>query len=262
MKCNFCNKTFSTKWNYSVHKETSKFCILSEKYEKLQNDYNIKKEENEKLQLINENLQLKYEKLKSNTTISSNNNNTVTNSNNNTVTNNTVTNSNNKITNKNKFYFLSPLNLKPEEFKNIIEYKFTDEYFNHGQTGMAKFVAENLLKDENKNLKYVCSDISRCTFNYKDDDGNIKKDPKAHNLLNLISDDMIEKSRKITIHKTRNLEVDHYEDQLKRENIYKINQENRKLKTKNSKFLKNLAILTSDYNPNNEIEFFLEDDDV
>ena len=60
------------------------------------------------------------------------------------------------------------------------------EYFLDGQKGVARFVVDNILKDEDNNLKYLCTDASRSTFKYKDKLGNIQKDYEAKRLTNYL----------------------------------------------------------------------------
>ena len=60
------------------------------------------------------------------------------------------------------------------------------EYFLDGQRGIARFVVDNILKDEENNLIYLCTDQSRSTFKYKDTYGNIQKDYEAKKLTNYL----------------------------------------------------------------------------
>jgi hypothetical protein len=73
-----------------------------------------------------------------------------------------------------------------EMIKDVIESDFNINYAIDGQKGIAKFISEKLLKDENGNLKYICTDPSRQIFKYKDNIGEIKKDVEAKKLTNYI----------------------------------------------------------------------------
>ena len=116
------------------------------------------------------------------------------------ITNN-ITNTNNKILNLN-----IKLNFDIEKIKNILSENSNIHYILDGQKGFAKFALDNLLKDENGNLKYICTDHSRCVFKYKDDSGDIKKDIEAKKLTNYLVDGGIKK-------KAIELSIDLYTDE-------------------------------------------------
>jgi hypothetical protein len=94
---------------------------------------------------------------------------------------NNTTNNNNKVLNiKSSFDF---------EDKMLLENALSNynlEYFLDGQKGIAHFVADTILRDEENNFKYICTDIGRSIFKYKDNLGNIKKDYKAQKLTNYL----------------------------------------------------------------------------
>jgi hypothetical protein len=60
------------------------------------------------------------------------------------------------------------------------------EYFLDGQKGIARFVVDTILRDEENNFKYLCTDLGRSVFKYKDKLGNIQKDYKAQKLTNYL----------------------------------------------------------------------------
>jgi hypothetical protein len=69
-----------------------------------------------------------------------------------------------------------------EYIKNIIDNYLTINHIVDGQKGLANFVRETMLLDDNGKLKYVCTDPSRNIFKYKDSNGDIKKDVEAKKL--------------------------------------------------------------------------------
>jgi len=69
-----------------------------------------------------------------------------------------------------------------EHIKNIIDNYLTINHIVDGQKGLANFVTETMLLDDNGKLKYVCTDPSRNIFKYKDTNGEIKKDIEAKKL--------------------------------------------------------------------------------
>ena len=89
---------------------------------------------------------------------------------------------NNKILN-----ILSPMDFTNKEIiKNKIEDSYKLDYIFSGQKGIAKFAFDHLLKDEEGNLKYICTDPSRQIFKYKDETGEVRKDVEAKKLTNFL----------------------------------------------------------------------------
>ena len=69
-----------------------------------------------------------------------------------------------------------------DHIKNLIDNYLTINHVVNGQKGIANFVRETMLLDDNGKLKYVCTDPSRNIFKYKDTNGEIKKDVEAKKL--------------------------------------------------------------------------------
>ena len=91
-------------------------------------------------------------------------------------------NTNNKILN-----IITPLNFtNKEDIKNKINDSYKLDYIFSGQKGVAKFAVDHILKDEEGNLKYVCTDPSRQIFKYKDETGEVRKDVEAKKLTNFL----------------------------------------------------------------------------
>ena len=145
----------------------------------------------------------------------------------------------------NKYINLSPLNLTPEYVKDKVENNFTKNNFLEGQKGVAEFVFDNLLKDENGKTKYICNDSSRHKYTYKAEDGEIKTDIKAKKITDMIKNDIIKKSNDIISN-----EMKKTDDMLKY--MGKILDINNMKYDDNGKFLSRLSILTQ-YTENQEI---------
>ena len=75
-----------------------------------------------------------------------------------------------------------------EKMKDAIENKLSVNHIVDGQKGLAKFMTDTILKDDNGDLLYVCTDTSRSMFRFKDSDGEIKKDPEAKKLISYMVD--------------------------------------------------------------------------
>ena len=74
----------------------------------------------------------------------------------------------------------------PEKMKQMIDEKLTKDYISDGQKGVAQFACKNILKDENGNMNYICSDLSRHVFKFYNNEGNIEKDVKANKLTDML----------------------------------------------------------------------------
>jgi hypothetical protein len=97
-----------------------------------------------------------------------------------TTTTNTNNNDNRIRINNNNFFD------NPEKIKQMIDEKLTKDYISDGQKGVAQFACNNLLKDENGNMNYICSDPSRHIFKFHNSEGNVEKDVKANKLTNML----------------------------------------------------------------------------
>ena len=74
------------------------------------------------------------------------------------------------------------------KIKDIINDDFNINYAVNGQKGLARFVTDKFLTDNDGKLLYICTDPSRQIFKYKDSTGEIKKDVEAKKLTNYIVD--------------------------------------------------------------------------
>lgn len=222
LKCEFCNKTYTTKSILNHHIKTAKKCILSRgqtvinNYEceycdfkcltkdsitkhlstcKLKNKKYTFLELRNQLNTLRKEYEVKLEKkdilierlekdLKEcKEQINSNFNVLASKP---SVVNNT---NNTKINN------LVIVDFKESSIKDKIENNFTLEYLNDGIKGVAKFTKEHIVASDKGNPTYICSDPSRAIFKYRDENGIIQKDIKATKLKNVIKDPLISKSK-------------------------------------------------------------------
>lgn len=207
--CKFCNKIFSGK-NLLKHVTTCKIKPLLEKENEIEKLKIEKENEIQKLKIENENeiqkLKKIIKKLKNKYLSLDNDFNQLKVSNlalNDEVKTLKVANSiysedhkeiikmakepktrnNNKITIKNNILFNDK-----EKVKEIIDSKLNLVDIAGGQKGMAQFAVNNLLKDEDGNPNYFCTDSSRCIFKFQNENGEFEKDIKAAKLTNLLFD--------------------------------------------------------------------------
>jgi hypothetical protein len=157
---------------------------------------------------------------------------------------NIIENSNNNNNNHNKV-----LNIKTSidfDDKTQIENALSNynlEYFLDGQKGVARFVFDNILKDEDNNLKYLCTDTSRSIFKYKDKLGNIQKDHEAKKLTSYLVEGGI-KDKVIDISE-KWINTDTKVDKNKLEIVLEKNNEVNDIDKNNQVFKKELASIVA-----------------
>jgi hypothetical protein len=93
-----------------------------------------------------------------------------------------TTNNNNKIKVMNNFFD------NPEKVKQLVNDKLTQNHICDGQKGVAQFAYDILLKDDDGNMNYFCTDPSRSIFKFQNSEGETEKDIKALKLTNMLLD--------------------------------------------------------------------------
>ena len=84
------------------------------------------------------------------------------------------------------------LNLSQEHVKKVLAEKLDFNVVYAGQAGLAKFVVDYILTDEDGNIIYRCVDPSRQTFEFIDEKGEKVRDVKAEKLIqSLLKGDVI-----------------------------------------------------------------------
>ena len=155
-------------------------------------------------------------------------------------TNMTTNNTNNNTLNINSTLDLNNL----DKIKSLIEDSFNIQYAIDGQKGLARFVVDKLLTDQNGKLSYLCTDPSRQIFKYKDIIGEITKDVEAKRLTNYVIDGGIKK-------KTTDIATEWYTedngivDQTKFNIMLNSQQNILKLQEDNNTFKKELVSITT-----------------
>jgi hypothetical protein len=229
-KCDHCNKILSSNQNLINHEN---IC-----YEKLKNENERLKSDSKKFEvqigIYNEQFKEYKEQIKElQKTIERMGTKAIEKT---TITNNNI-NNNLSISSSIDFNNINKI-------KDIINDNFNIDYAVNGQKGLAKFVVDNFLTDENGNLNYICTDPSRQIFKYKDSTtGEIKKDVEAKKLTNYIVDGGIKK-------KTVDVANDWYTDDSGKIDMNKFNimldqqQSILKMKDDNNSFKKELVTIT------------------
>ncbi len=121
----------------------------------------------------------------------------------NNITHNNSTNSNtttNNSTNK-TLNITSSLNFKDiDKVKEIIQQKYDITHILGGQKGCAQFAVQHLLLDSNGKFAYICTDPSRNSFKFKNEDGIIEKDLEPKKLTNyLVDGGLYEKAKHLAL---------------------------------------------------------------
>jgi hypothetical protein len=175
--CEFCNKTFRDLNNhFKTCKKKFDYEFQRLQTEKDEKDEEIKKIRNEKDEEIKK-LQIRIVELETENKIYLQGHEVIQKL---AVQPKITNNNDNRIRINNNFFD------NPERIKQMIDEKLTKDYISDGQKGVAQFACNNLLKDENGNMNYICSDPSRHIFKFQNSEGNIEKDVKANKLTNML----------------------------------------------------------------------------
>lgn len=268
--CQFCEKTYSSKSSLNKHQKTAKYCI------KIQNELKDPDSPEIELNLFHceycgKNLTSKirlqshqescinmYKHIISEKDLELNNNNLEKqklkdrvieleaenrllreHSNNNQSTINeiakqpriTTTNNNNKI------LITTPVDLSQPTVQQLIQNGFSDEYMIQGQKGIARFAYDNMLKDDQGKLKYICTDPSRLIFQYRNKEGEIQKDVKAKKLTKALLDGEL----KSASHKIASDKMAHNSEDFLDYSMYYL--DIKEMEDDNSNFSKELSTL-------------------
>lgn len=85
----------------------------------------------------------------------------------------------------NKYISLNSLDLSEDKIKLAVG-DYTIDHYNRSCEGMVDWCVNSLLKDENNNLLYLCSDKNRRNFMFKNKDGEVISDSNADKLKKAI----------------------------------------------------------------------------
>ena len=85
----------------------------------------------------------------------------------------------------------------------MIQEKFTKEHFYDGQAGVARFAVDNILKDKDGKLGYICTDPARQIFKHINSEGELKKDVRASKLTKKLVKDVKKVSGDIVLKKMK-----------------------------------------------------------
>jgi hypothetical protein len=132
-----------------------------------------------------------------------------------------------------------------EHIKNLIDNYLTINHIVDGQKGIANFVKETMLIDDNGIPKYICTDPSRNIFKYKDTNGEIKKDVEAKKLTGSLVKGGIRKQTALLGNEWVQSEENSNNYLNKLEIMMEFQENIHKLGDNNTDFRKELAAITS-----------------
>jgi hypothetical protein len=155
-----------------------------------------------------------------------------------TIVSNTTTNNNLNIATSMDFDNI-------DHIKNLIDNSLTINHVVDGQKGLANFVRETMLLDDNGISKYVCTDPSRHIFKYKDTNGEIKKDVEAKKLTSSLVKGGIRKQTAIIGNDWLESQENSNDYLHKLELMMEFQQNIHKIEDNNTDFRKELAAITS-----------------
>jgi molybdopterin converting factor small subunit len=185
-KCQYCSKSFNTKKRLEEHnlkcvKKVINFIDEKDKIIK-EKDEIIKSQKLEieelKLKLKTQRLEIENELLRKDREII-----------NNMAQQPRTTNNNNLI--------IPSIDTSQEKINMAVENNYDMNHFCSGQKGIARFAVDHILRDDKKQLGYICTDPARSVFKYMGEDGEIVRDMKATRLTTKLAVPIKEKAGKL-----------------------------------------------------------------
>jgi len=141
--------------------------------------------------------------------------------------------------NNQKVLITTPMDMSQPSVTKAIQLGFSEDYLVQGQKGVARFAYDNILKDEQGKLKYICTDAARQIFQFKDENGSIQKDVRATKLTKALLDGELKSTtHKIACDKMKDGTAEEFN--LYTDQYYEI----KELETDNGEFSKELTSLT------------------
>ena len=125
-----------------------------------------------------------------------------------------------------------------EKINKAVENSYDMNHFCSGQKGIARFAVDHILRDEKKQLGYICTDPARSVFKHVGEDGEIVRDMKATRLTTKLAVPIKEKAGKLA---TEMIDKDRELISTATENLMDI----RLIENDNSVFRTELASATS-----------------
>ena len=171
-QCNYCEKNYSTNQRLKDHlKKCVKYLLYEKEMEKNYSQNDQCKKYEEQIKDLQDKLTILADKA---------------------ISKPTTTN------NYNQYNHVQSINLHPDYIQDIINDKLSFYDICKGKEGYVDFMVENFLKDEqNKCIAWV-PDPTRKNILYKDEDGDVIKDPCGFNLVKNTAPAVLKRGKEIT----------------------------------------------------------------
>jgi hypothetical protein len=144
----------------------------------------------------------------------------------------TTTNNTNQTLTKNTLHqdLHLTLNLDKDIVRKQVEEKYTLGHYYKGPEGVAKFCYDNILCDEKGECRAGIADANRGTIKYKNNAGNIVKDPGCTTLIDLIYPPVFDKSTKfLKSEMEKHMKIIEEKEGMERVNAEAMNQYNQSI---------------------------------
>lgn len=215
-KCEFCQKELKTKYSLEIHQKNAKYCLKARgeiqnnhgftcnyceknystnqrlkdhlnkciKYQIHINEENKKVKDNEIYQDQCKKYEEQIKDLQDKIT---------------KLADKAISKPTNSTTNNyNQYNHVQSINLNPDYVENIVNEKLTFKDICKGKEGYLDFMLENLLKDDQQKIIAWVPDLNRKNILYKNEDGDIVRDPCGFNLVKNTVPAVLKRGKEIT----------------------------------------------------------------
>jgi len=186
IKCEYCNKNFTSNQTIKVHKKNCKIKNEKERNDEIDILKKEKFESSNKILLLEKEIQLlkKENNILENTILELKTENKIFAKDHEFI--HKIASQPKTTTTNNKINVINNIFSQHDKVKELLDTKLTTNHIVDGQKGIAHFAFNTLLKDDNGNINYFCTDLSRNIFKFQNSEGELEKDIKANKLTDLI----------------------------------------------------------------------------
>ena len=187
-KCEYCKKGFNSKKRLEEHLEKCIYIEITSEKDKIiiEKDKIIKSQKLE-FQELKVELELKIQRLEIENELLRKDREIINNIAQQPRTSNTTNNN----------LIIPNIDTSQEKINMAVENSYDMNHFCSGQKGIARFAVDHILKDDKKQLGYICTDPARSVFKHVGEDGEIVRDMKATRLTTKLAVPIKEKAGKL-----------------------------------------------------------------
>ena len=179
-QCKYCNKILSTKDTLKMHDDIciNKYKTFLDEKDKIIESQKLEIEEF-KIKLKTQRLEIENDLLRKDKEI----------------LNHIAQQPRTSTTNNN--LIIPNIDTSQEKINKAVENSYDMNHFCSGQKGIARFAVDHILRDDKKQLGYICTDPARSVFKHVGEDGEIVRDMKATRLTTKLAVPIKEKAGKL-----------------------------------------------------------------